>query len=122
MRARLAALAARQDPVPLPVTGVRLLGRGVAFTLEAPALAMLRRDLATAWADWLRPQDRQPFRPHVTVQNKVTPEAARALHRRLAHAFAPFTVRGEGFLLWRYRGGPWEEAARLPFAAAEPPQ
>lgn len=48
------------------------------------------------------------MRPHVTVQNKVSPQKARALRERLEQTFTPFEVRGEGLLLWRYLGGPWE--------------
>lgn len=92
-----------------------LLGRGVAFRLESPELAALRRGLAARWAAWLGAQDRQPPRPHVTVQNKVRPEAARALHAELAAGFRPFPVEGRGLLLWRYLGGPWEPVASVPF-------
>jgi hypothetical protein len=110
----LAGLAPR--PSVVAVTGVRSLGRGVAYTLDAPGVAAVRAELARAFAADLTPQDRQPWRPHVTVQNKVAPEAARALLARLATGFAPFDVVAEGLLLWRYRGGPWELASDMPFA------
>lgn len=45
--------------------------------------------------------------PHVTVQNKVAPQAARALLAELQAGFSPFTMRAEGLNLWRYLGGPW---------------
>lgn len=101
----------------LAVTGLRSLGRGVAFTLESAGVGALRTDLARRWEAWLTPQDRQPFRPHVTVQNKVAPEAARALLAALTADFAPFSVDARGLLLWHYRGGPWEAAGRFPFGA-----
>ena len=93
------------------VSGVRVLGRGVAYDLRSPALHAARRELARRWAPWLAPQDRQGFRPHVTVQNKVAPDQARRLHAELAASFAPYVVRVEGLALWRYRGGPWEPVA-----------
>jgi len=34
---------------------------------------------------------------------------------RLEAGFAPFPMAGEGLLLWRYRGGPWERAGRFDF-------
>jgi 2'-5' RNA ligase len=115
----LADLAAvcqgREAPLHLAVTGLRFLGKGVAYVLASPELVTLRADLAGRWAAWLTPQDRQPFRPHVTVQNKAAPEAARALHERLSASFVPFEVATAGLLLWRYLGGPWEEVARVPF-------
>ena len=103
-------------PFPVAASGLRFLGRGVAYALQAPELAALHADLARAWHDWLTPQDRQGYRPHVTIQNKATPEAARTLQQNLQAAFAPFTVRAEGLLLWRYLGGPWEAVGRHAFA------
>ncbi|WP_434379805.1 2'-5' RNA ligase family protein [Melittangium boletus] len=112
-------------PLSLRVTGLRSLGRGVAFELMSSELSALRAGLARRWSPWLTPQDRQGFRPHVTVQNKTTTEAARALRAELTARFAPFTARGEGLLLWRYLGGPWERVVDIPFAPGlaglEPP-
>jgi 2'-5' RNA ligase len=112
---------ARRPPLTLSVTGLRSLGRGVAYRIESPDLAALRRDLAARWSAWLTPQDRQPHQPHVTVQNKVDPAAARATLAELAAAFAPFGATGSGLDLWRYRGGPWEAVAHVAFAAPTPP-
>jgi len=110
IRADLAALGAAGGPLTLRATGVRFFGRGVAYGFAAPALLARREQLATMWWPDLTEQDRRPFRPHITVQNKVAPEQARALYGALRAGFAPFTVAGTGLLLWRYRGGPWEAA------------
>jgi 2'-5' RNA ligase len=104
-------------PIPLRVTGLRSLGRGVAYTIEAPELTALRRDLAGLWSAWLGPQDRQGFRPHVTIQNKVSPREASELLTRLQAGFVPFAGTGEALRLWHYRGGPWEDAGVFPFGA-----
>ncbi len=112
----LAQRCATLPPFPVAASGLRFLGRGVAYSLLAPELIALRADLARHWHDWLTPQDRQGYRPHVTIQNKATPEAARTLQQNLEAAFAPFTVRTEGLLLWRYLGGPWEAVGRHAFA------
>ena len=105
----------RQQQITLKATGLLFMGRGVAYKLEAPDLVGLRRRLAKVWEPFLTNQDRQGLRPHVTVQNKVAPEGARALHQELESSFSPFEVRGEGLLLWRYLGGPWERAGSYPF-------
>ena len=102
-------------PFSVAVAGLRFLGRGVAYALESPQLTALRAGLAREWDGWLTPQDRQGYRPHVTVQNKASPDTARALHANLQAAFAPFTIRAEGLDLWRYLGGPWERQSRHPF-------
>ena len=109
------AEAARAPAPPVEVSGVRLLGRGVAVWLSSPQLAALRAALARRWAPWLTPQDRGKRDLHVTVQNKVTPQAARALRAELSAAFVPFDAVAVGLALWRYRGGPWELARDLPF-------
>lgn len=102
-------------PFAAATSGVRFLGRGVAYSLQSQHLAALRAGLARQWADWLTPQDRQGWRPHVTVQNKTTPEAARALQAQLLAGFTPFDVRAEGLLLWRYLDGPWEAVSEHRF-------
>jgi 2'-5' RNA ligase len=115
---RLREIAREAPPLTLQVTGLRSLGRGVAFALASEALSALRARLARDWADGLTPQDRQNFRAHVTIQNKVSSQAARALHATLQAGFAPFSVQATGLLLWRYRGGPWEAAGTFPFGGA----
>ncbi|MCZ2824157.1 MULTISPECIES: 2'-5' RNA ligase family protein [unclassified Modestobacter] len=114
----LAAVAARSG-FEVAVTGVRFLGRGVALDLSAPELTTLRAGLADAFDPWLTRQDRQWSRPHVTVQNKVAPEAARALHAELAASFVPQTVTARGLGLWRYLGGPWAAEAEFPFGPGQ---
>ncbi len=110
VQALLATQAASVPPFPVQAAGLRFLGRGVAYELHAPELLALRARLARAWAAWLTPQDAQGFRPHVTIQNKAAPDAARALRDAMQAAFAPFAVRAQGLRLWRYLGGPWDLA------------
>jgi hypothetical protein len=99
----------------LDVVALRFLGRGVAYTLRSEPLSRLHAALASRWQTWLTPQDRQKLQPHVTVQNKVPPEAARALFVELQAEFRPFRIVGEGLRLWRYRGGPWDPVRTFPF-------
>ena len=115
VQAQLRATAAGQSPLPLPVTGLRSLGRGVAFTLENNELRALHRRLQLVFAPHLPPQDQQPLQPHVTIQNKVAPAEARALLADLQAGFVPFEALGTGLHLWAYRGGPWESLAEFPF-------
>ncbi|MEM7567909.1 MAG: 2'-5' RNA ligase family protein, partial [Pseudomonadota bacterium] len=98
------------------VNGLRMLGRGVAYTLRSRALDSVRADLSRAFKPWLTGQDREGFRPHVTVQNKVSSAEAKGLHAHLLAGFAPFDVRAEGIQLWHYRGGPWSPAGAIAFA------
>lgn len=104
------------EPFDLAVTGPRLLGRGVAIYVRSAELQALHGELAKRWQRWLTPQDRQPFRPHITVQNKVDPTEAKRLHADLAlteHWPSPLAT---GWAVWRYLGGPWAPEAEIPFA------
>ena len=98
------------------VTGLRSLGRGVAYKLASGELLGLHAELSGAFVDHLTAQDRQRFMPHVVVQNKATPEAARALLAELERGFVPFEVEATGLELWNYLGGPWRLAEAFPFS------
>jgi 2'-5' RNA ligase len=113
----LKAACRDRGPMRLSVRGPWFMGRGVAYRLASPELERLRSDLANAFGAWLTPQDRAPFRPHITIQNKAEPADARLLLERLQLEFEPFEVVAEGLLVWRYLAGPWEAVTRLDFGA-----
>ena len=115
--AELRAQCRAPAPLPLSVTGLRSLGRGVAFVFENEALRALHRRLQAAFAPHLTPQDQQKLQPHITVQNKVAPAAARLLLAELQAGFVPFAAVGTGLRLWAYRGGPWEHLAEFSFGS-----
>jgi hypothetical protein len=100
----------------LLASGLRKLGNGVAFELSSPTLTDIRNMLAIRWRPWLQPQDLQRYRPHVTIQNKVSAANAHALHDRLADTFVPIPIEARGILLWSYQGGPWDLRSRFSFA------
>jgi 2'-5' RNA ligase len=117
--AREIAAALAAHPAAARLTGIRLLGRGVAITLDAPGLAALHARLAAAFAPHLTAQDRQPYAPHVTVQNKADPADARALADTLAAAFVPAETAIAHVTIWHYRpDGTWQEARRLAWPGA----
>lgn len=92
----------------IEVTGLMRLGAGTAYQLGSAELHSLHRTLAAHFQGYLIPQDRQPFRPHITIQNKVSPAAANALLSTLQTDFKTFECRAVGLELWRYLDGPWE--------------
>ncbi len=108
--------AGERTPFVMEVTGLRSLGKGVAYRLQSKELLTLHNRLTEAFAGEISAQDRQRFQPHVVVQNKVTPEAARTLLAQMERTFVPMTVEAQGLELWHYLGGPWELACRYPFA------
>ena len=114
----LAAVAkecARERPMAMRIIAPMRLGRGVAFRIECDLLRAFRQRLASRFAAIVSRQDREAFRPHVTVQNKVAPHEAEALFRHLSSTFHPMEGVFEGAQLWRYDGGPWAPVAAIPF-------
>ena len=102
------ARAAAAPPPRAAVTGIVDLGEGTALRVESEALEALRGELAEAFQGLLIPQDLAPWRPHVTVQNKVPRREARALQEQLRATFRPRPLAIAGLAAWRYRDGPWE--------------
>ncbi|WP_244180994.1 2'-5' RNA ligase family protein [Amycolatopsis pretoriensis] len=111
-----AVVAGETGPFTFVVDGVRSLGRGVALVVRAPELVAVHARVRRRWVDWLTAQDAQPLKPHVTVQNKVSPETAAATSAALREDFGPREGTAVGLAVWRYVGGPWEPVTTLPFA------
>ncbi len=119
IRVRLREVAEGYVPFTLEAVGLWMLGFGVAYRLRSTKAAGLRAALVTEWQGWLTPQDRdRPFSPHITVQNKAKPEAAKALYAALSGDFHPFEITATGLRLYRYLGGPWQEVAAFTFAGS----
>ena len=114
----LAAAGGGTGPFTIQVIRVQSLGRGVAYRIASSELHLLHERLAESFGTYLIAQDRQPYRPHVVVQNKVTAERARALEQQLTAEFTPWDARAIGLDWWDYLGGPWRLRERFAFAAA----
>lgn len=113
----LMATAASRSTFQADVSGLRHLGAGVAFSITSPALSHLRDELKTGFGQWLGPQDRQKWQPHITIQNRVSKTEADSLYRRLSESFVPQPIRITGLELWRYLGGPWKAERVVPLGA-----
>lgn len=111
---RLATAAAAPQP-PATLSGIMDLGEGTAFRVDSPALEAIREDLAEAFFGLLTPPDEAPWRPHITIQNKVEPRIARALQQQLAATFEPRPLLIRALASWRYLDGPWERLKVHPF-------
>lgn len=114
--ARCRMIARGTAPIAAEASGLFSLGGGVAYRIHAPELERLRDELAQAWWTLLSAQDRGRIRPHVTIQNKAEPDAARALLDTLRATFAPIRFAFTGLELWRYMGGPWHPAGAFRFS------
>ncbi len=101
----------RYSAAPAPramLAGIIDLGRGTAFRVDSEELADIRQDLAEAFRGMLTPQDQAPWRPHVTIQNKVEPREGKALQAELRATFEARPLAIRGLATWRYLGGPWQ--------------
>ena len=116
----LHALASVTPAFPLTNPVLRSIGRGVAVFVGAKALMDLHAALSSEFEVDLIPQDRQRFRPHIVVQNKVDPETARQTLSQLQSTPMP-EPRATGLTLWRYLGGPWQRLHDFSFHAGDAP-
>lgn len=114
VRSRLSDLA--KGPAPLTtIEGLMNLGGGVAFRVVSPDLDRIREELAEELHGLLGAQDSAGWRPHITIQNKVPPKAARELLDSLQGEFVPRPLAISALALHRYLDGPWEAVARYSF-------
>lgn len=111
----LSRLVAEFAPVRGRLEGVMSLGRGTALRLASSGMLDLRAAIADHFTGMLTAQDSHAPRLHVTIQNKVSPAAARSLQEELANIDQPRDFSFPGMALFRYRGGPWEVVRRFAF-------
>ena len=100
-------LAKEFAPVDARIIGVMSLGGGTAIRLESEGMLRLRAMLAEHFHGLLTEQDQGGKRLHVTVQNKVSSKAAKALQAELAPQVEERAFRFRGLGIHRYEGGPW---------------
>jgi hypothetical protein len=111
-------LVARIAAGPAPrafISGIMDLGGGVAFRIASDELDHIRTEIADRLAGLLTAQDRAGWSAHVTIQNKVPPQVARALSDALGGQFDRRPVKIAGLGLHRYLGGRWETLRTFPF-------
>lgn len=113
--ARLYLAELPDKPMPILFDAPIPLGFGVAVRICSSGLNRVREAVGSVMGGEFSRQDRQPWRPHVTIQNKVTASTAQQLHRALERSFAARKGSVTGLLVWEYLGGPWESVRRLPF-------
>jgi 2'-5' RNA ligase len=106
LSARLASATAAPPPK-AEISGIMDLGEGTALRVESEDLEVIREILAGDLHGLLTPQDQAPWRPHITIQNKVQPREARRLQQTLRATFEPRPLAIRALASWHYLGGPW---------------
>lgn len=104
-----------REQIILEVNAVKSIGNGIIFTIASEELQTLHQSMQQIFMPWLKRQDQQVLRPHITIQNKVTEFKATRLLDELQSTFEPFTITATGFSTWYYLGGPWRPAGFFPF-------
>ncbi len=111
----LSMLAQSHAPVPARLEGLMRLGKGTALDISSPVLLELWDEMADRFHGLLTPQDEHRPRLHITVQNKVSLEEARALQAELDPRILPQDFSFRGLELHAYKGGPWDFIKRWRF-------
>ena len=112
---RQLALHAAGPPPRTTIAGLMNLTGGVAYRVVSDDLEAIRDAIADHFHGSLCAPDTAGWRPHITIQNKVTPKEARGLLTRLEQDFRPRPLGIAGLSVHRYRGGPWETLATYQF-------
>jgi hypothetical protein len=106
---------ARHAPPAARIEGLMKLGRGTALAVDSPAMVELHGLVADRMHGLLTQQDTRPLRLHITIQNKVTSTAARALQAELEPTIQPLAFRFRGFGLYAWEEGLWRDIRTVPF-------
>jgi len=115
LRHRVGILAAELAPPRATISGLMNLGGGVAYRIVSDDLDAIRAELADAFRGHLTQQDSHGWRPHITIQNKVTSSSAIATLAELEHSFTSRPLAIVGLAYHHYEGGPWRLGRRYPF-------
>ncbi|RST31145.1 2'-5' RNA ligase family protein [Sphingomonas ginkgonis] len=112
---RVLAREAAGPPPRATLAGLMNLGGGVAYRVVSDELDGIRARIAHHFHGLLTAQDGQGWRPHVTIQNKVSSRQAKLLFDELQASFQPRPLAIRGLLLHRYLGGPWDSIGKWRF-------
>ena len=112
------ALHSAGRPPRATLAGLMNLTNGVAFRVVSDDLEAIRDSIADHFHGLLCAPDAAGWRPHVTIQNKVSPKEARALVQKLDREFRPRPLGIAGLSVHLYRGGPWETLGAYKFRGA----
>lgn len=106
---------ARRAPPSARIDGLMKLDTGTALAIESAEMVDLHDAIADRMHGLMTHQDAQPLRLHVTIQSKVTSQAARALQAELAASLRPMAFRFHGFGVYGWEDGLWRPLRVIPF-------
>ncbi len=117
--ALLARIAAEYAPPPARIDGLMNLGQGTALAISSRGMLAIREAIAEHFHGALTAQDQHEPRLHITIQNKVPREAARALQAELAATLDSRRFRFAGLGLHLYCNPHWQAQGTWRFRGKE---
>ncbi len=115
----LGRIAAEHAAAPARIDGLMDLGQGTALAITSPAMLAIRELIADHFHGALTMQDQHAPRLHITIQNKVPREAARALQAELAVTLDSRRFKFTGLGLHRYCNPHWQAQGTWRFRGKE---
>ncbi|MEW9856771.1 2'-5' RNA ligase family protein [Novosphingobium sp. M1R2S20] len=114
LRRCLAQITAAPPP-PASISGLMNLGGGTALDVDSPELIAIHGLIADRMHGLLTNQDARSLRLHITIQNKVSHDAARTLQAELKATLSRRSFRFKGLGLYAYEGGLWRPIRTFSF-------
>ena len=107
--------AANQPENMLEANAVMPFENGMAYAVQNEHLQALHADLQEKFIDQLSGKDKKIWKPHITIQNKVTAFKALKTYKELSGNFKPYSFKAEGFNGYVYAKQKWEYSFFIPF-------
>ena len=105
----------RISPPEARITGLMKLGGGTALAVDSPGVVELHEIIQDRMDGAMTRQDQQKLRLHITIQNKVSGEEARALQTKLADTLELKQFRFHGLGIYYYVDGLWQHRKTFAF-------
>lgn len=99
--------SAQRKPFILQIDSVKQINTSVLFTINAPELVTIHKQLKKQFYQYLTFKDRKYLRPHITIQNKVTVYKAQQTAALLQQNFIPFSTEAIGFSTYLFNKNKW---------------
>lgn len=106
---------APQSAILMEANTIEPFNNGMAYAVKNERLQALHSDLQQQFLKQLSGKDKKIWKPHITVQNKVTEFKAQKSYLELAKNFTPFKFKVEGFNAYVYAKQKWEFIFFIPF-------
>lgn len=118
IKTQLDEIAGSQEKIGIAFDQLMTKQGFVGIRVVSDAMQRCRSQLDLQFQSLLRAQDKQAYRPHVTLTNLGSPKDAAQTMMAMEKVFVPWSGEIVGLELFHYRGGPWELAGTFPFGAS----